>query len=98
MIAGKLYNSKSGFGGGFGHVPFFDNEIICACGKKSYLETEASVIALLRKLKERITVGSSSLVMKKKVDFEGNTLQDIIQTAKGENTLYIALLQKSEKI
>ncbi len=31
---GKLYYGKSGFAGEFGHIPFFDNEIICSCGKK----------------------------------------------------------------
>ncbi len=32
VIDGKLYYGKSGFAGEFGHIQFFDNEIICACG------------------------------------------------------------------
>lgn len=31
---GKLFYGKSGFAGEFGHTPFFNNEIICECGKK----------------------------------------------------------------
>ena len=42
VVDGQLYYGKSGFAGEFGHIPFFDNEIICSCGKKGCLETEAS--------------------------------------------------------
>ncbi len=34
VVDGQLYYGKSGFAGEFGHIPFFDNEIICSCGKK----------------------------------------------------------------
>ena len=47
MTDGKLYYGKSGFAGEFGHIPFFDNEIICSCGKKGCLETEVSGIAII---------------------------------------------------
>jgi predicted NBD/HSP70 family sugar kinase len=44
LIDGKVYYGKSGFGGEFGHIPVFSNEIICHCGKKGCLETEASSV------------------------------------------------------
>jgi len=34
IINGEIYYGKSGFSGEFGHIPFFDNELICHCGKK----------------------------------------------------------------
>ena len=34
LVDGKVYYGKSGFSGEFGHIPFFNNEIICHCGKK----------------------------------------------------------------
>ena len=34
VIDGKIYTGKSGFAGEFGHIPAFDNEILCHCGKK----------------------------------------------------------------
>ena len=46
VVDGQLYYGKSGFAGEFGHIPFFDNEIICSCGKKGCLETEVSGIAI----------------------------------------------------
>ncbi len=99
LIDGKLYYGKSGFGGEFGHIPIFDNEIICHCGKKGCLETEASGLALIRKFKEKIQQGSTSSVMKKKKDLNDISLLDIILAAKNEDTLCIELLSEiSEKL
>ncbi|GAB2808607.1 ROK family transcriptional regulator [Ferruginibacter profundus] len=99
LIEGKLYYGKSGFGGEFGHIPIFENEILCHCGKKGCLETEASGLALIRKFKEKINHGSTSLVMKKKKDLNDITLPDIISAAKNEDILCIELLAEiGEKI
>ena len=48
IIDGKIYTGKSGFSGEFGHINVFDNEILCHCGKKGCLETEASGSAIYR--------------------------------------------------
>ena len=99
LIDGKLYYGKSGFGGEFGHIPIFENEIICHCGKKGCLETEASGLALIRKFKKKIQQGSTSSVMKKKKDLNDISLLDIIFAAKNEDTLCIELLSEiGEKI
>ena len=99
LIDGKLYYGKSGFGGEFGHIPIFENEIICHCGKKGCLETEASGLALIRKFKIKIQQGSTSSVMKKKKNLNDVTLLDIILAAKNEDTLCIELLSEiGEKI
>ena len=49
IVDGKIYYGRSGFAGEFGHTPFFENEIICDCGKKGCLETEVSGIAIENK-------------------------------------------------
>ncbi|HEY8894748.1 MAG TPA: ROK family transcriptional regulator [Niastella sp.] len=99
MIDGKIYRGKSGFGGEFGHIPLFANEIICHCGKKGCLETEASGQALLRLFKEKIEQGSSSsLLMNHKLP-EELRLADIIQATKNEDVLSIELIAEiGEKI
>ena len=38
FINGELYYGKSGFSGEFGHFCFFDNEILCHCGKRDVLK------------------------------------------------------------
>lgn len=65
FINGELYYGKSGFSGEFGHFCFFDNEILCHCGKKGCIETEASGSALHRKLLERYREGSSTILAEK---------------------------------
>jgi len=92
LIDGKVYYGKSGFSGEFGHIPFFNNEIICHCGKKGCLETEASGNALLRKFKEKIKLGFTSSVLKKNKKVEDITLTDLILAAQNEDVLIIELL------
>ncbi|MDF2189627.1 ROK family transcriptional regulator [Paraflavitalea sp. CAU 1676] len=99
MIDGKIYRGKSGFGGEFGHIPLFANEIICHCGKKGCLETEASGQALLRLFREKIEQGSTSVLVQKDKLPEHLRLYDIIQAAKNEDVLCIELIAEiGEKI
>jgi predicted NBD/HSP70 family sugar kinase len=65
MINKQLYYGKSGFAGEFGHIPIFNNNIICQCGKKGCLETEGSGWALVRNFKEKIEGGTSSILIDK---------------------------------
>jgi predicted NBD/HSP70 family sugar kinase len=92
MIDGKIYRGKSGFGGEFGHIPLFSNEIICHCGKKGCLETEASGQALIRQFKEKIEQGTSSSLLQHNKLPEDLRLSDIIQATKNEDVLSIELI------
>jgi glucokinase-like ROK family protein len=92
IINGKVYYGKSGFSGEFGHIPFYDNDIICGCGKKGCLETEVSGQALLRKVKARLATGSSSILQKKAKGSEELKLGDLIEAARHEDVLMIELL------
>jgi len=94
LIDGKIYYGKSGFSGEFGHIPFFNNEIICGCGKKGCLETEASGIALLREFKQKIAQGSSSILIKKDKNMDELRVADIVQAAKSEDILSIELISE----
>lgn len=89
MLNSQLYYGKSGFAGEFGHMPLFRNEIICHCGKKGCLETEASGWALTRMFKEKINSGSSSVLSPKGEKIE---LEDILDAAGKDDTLAIELI------
>ena len=80
IIDGKVYTGKSGFSGEFGHINVFDNEILCHCGKKGCLETEASGSALYRILLERVRKGESS-ILSDRIDSQNCllTLDEIIE-------------------
>lgn len=94
IIDGKPYYGKSGFAGEFGHFPTFDNEILCHCGKKGCLETEASGMAIHRMVVERIKSGESSILSKKGIDLELITLTDILDAVKKEDPLCIEIVEQ----
>ena len=93
VIDGKIYNGKSGFAGEFGHVNTYDNEILCHCGKKGCLETEASGLALHRILLERINNGEISMLSKYIEQGKEITLEDIIKTTAREDMLCIEIVE-----
>ena len=96
---GKLYYGKSGFAGEFGHTPFFNNEIICSCGKKGCLETEVSGIAIENKMVERIASGVNTILREKWASGDVIHIDDIISAAKNDDNLSIELIEEAgEKI
>lgn len=95
IIDGKIYTGKSGFSGEFGHTNVFDNEIICHCGKKGCLETEASGSALHRILFERIRNGESS-ILSERIAMKNSvvTLDEIIAAVVKEDVLCIEIVEE----
>lgn len=94
LIDGQLYYGKSGYAGELGHVPIFDNEIICHCGKKGCLETEASGWALTRMFREKLREGSTSVLTGKGLLPDQIQMQDIIAAAINDDVLAIELIAK----
>ncbi|MGM9843842.1 MAG: ROK family transcriptional regulator [Muribaculaceae bacterium] len=94
IIDGKLYKGKSGFAGEFGHTPAYDNEIICHCGKKGCLETEASGSAMYRKLVERHKNGEKSFLSDLIDAGKEITLENLIDAINHEDVLCIELAEE----
>ena len=93
IIDGKIYTGKSGFSGEFGHINVFDNEILCHCGKKGCLETEASGSAIYRILQERIKKGECSILSGRANNQElPLTLDEIISAVNKEDLLCIEIV------
>lgn len=95
LINGKIYNGKSGFSGEIGHINAFDNEVICHCGKKGCLETEASGLALHRIFIERIRNGESSILSQRVQEMKAPlTLDEIIKAVNREDPLGIEIVEE----
>lgn len=92
IINGEIYRGKSGFAGEIGHMHMFDNDILCHCGKKGCLETEASGSALFRIVRERIDNGESSVLTRN--NNKDITLEDIIEAINNEDPLCIDVVEK----
>ena len=93
IINSKLYIGKSGFAGEFGHINVYDNEVLCHCGKKGCLETEASGSALHRKLINRIKNGETSILSKRVLKGDNITLEDILSATMQEDMLCIEIIE-----
>ncbi|MDR0261843.1 MAG: ROK family protein [Sphingobacterium sp.] len=94
LINGRIYYGKSGFSGEFGHIPIFDNDIICRCGKKGCLETEASGFALRNRVVAELKNGATSILTKKFNNVDDIRLSDIIAAAKKDDNLAIELINE----
>lgn len=62
IMGGKMHSGESGFAGEFGHIPMNEGGLLCHCGKRGCLETEASGLALVRKTKEGLEAGQTSVL------------------------------------
>lgn len=94
ILEGKLFYGKSGFSGEFGHFPFFNNEVICRCGKRGCLETGASGSAVHRLFMEKLKEGRVSTLSKKYSRGESISLEDIINAVSSEDVLAIEIIEQ----
>ncbi len=98
IINREIYYGKSGFSGEYGHFSVFDNEIVCVCGKKGCLETEASGRAVHRKFMEELKKGRGSIIHKMIPNTEDIMLNDILEAARREDVLAIEVIQETGRI
>lgn len=58
IISNKIYRGFRGYAGEFSHIPIFDNNKICNCGKRGCLETQASLLTIQDDAAEEIRKGT----------------------------------------
>ncbi len=49
VVNGNLFRGERGFAGEFSHIPLFNNNKLCSCGKTGCLETEASMLVIVER-------------------------------------------------
>ena len=57
IVNGELFRGYNGFSGEFSHIPIFNNNKLCDCGKNGCLETEASLRVVVEKARSGIQEG-----------------------------------------
>jgi predicted NBD/HSP70 family sugar kinase len=57
ILNGELFRGHNGFAGEFSHIPLFNNNKLCQCGKSGCLETESSLLVTLDKVREGLQTG-----------------------------------------
>lgn len=91
IINGELFRGNNGFAGEFSHIPLFENNKLCSCGKSGCLETEASMLVVLEKAKEALASGRVSALKEIPDDFEEASF-NIINAALAGDQLAVELL------
>ncbi len=87
IIYGKIYYGMDGYSGELGHIPLYDNNILCHCGKKGCLETEVSGRALYRRITERLNAGEESSLTSLYKEKKNLDMEDIMRAIEKEDPL-----------
>lgn len=78
IINGQLFRGFAGYAGELSHIPIGDNDILCDCGKRGCLETEATLRVVVDKAIQQIKDKKTS-----RISFNGSSEQisEAIMTA-----------------
>src|SRR5690606_24146882 len=93
ILNGELFRGHDGFAGEFSHIPLFNNNKLCGCGKTGCLETETSLLVVVEKAAKGLKEGRLSGISKNfptghfEQDFE-----DIVSAAEKGDQFAIELL------
>jgi predicted NBD/HSP70 family sugar kinase len=93
IVKGEIFRGFSGFAGEFSHIPLFNNEKICSCGKRGCLETEASLILIEQQAWEEIEAGQVTTIIP---DDDGHvSISSVITEANNGDALAIKLISNA---
>ncbi|HMP91705.1 MAG TPA: ROK family protein [Phnomibacter sp.] len=99
FVKGKPVFGASGYAGELGHIPLFDNEKICFCGKRGCMETEASGRALIDWLVQQMEAGSNSLLTRTYRQKGLIELEDVVEAVhRGDNLALEGMANIADKI
>jgi predicted NBD/HSP70 family sugar kinase len=93
ILNGKLFRGNNGFAGEFSHIHLFENNKLCSCGKSGCLETEASMLVVLEKVRKELKKGRVSIIKNLPDDFEEASTAIINAALKGDQ-LAVELLSE----
>lgn len=92
ILDGELYRGDNGFAGEFSHIPIFNNNKLCSCGKNGCLETETSLLVLIEKAIEELNKGRGSSIAGISIEKPEEANNTIIQSALVGDQLAVELL------
>lgn len=88
---GRLFRGHDGFAGEFSHIPVFDNNKLCSCGKHGCLETETSLAVVTQKAIKELN-GRPTLIKNLAADKIEETAKNIIDAAQKGDKYSVELL------
>lgn len=94
IIDGELYRGHNGFAGEFSHIQLFNNNKLCSCGKSGCIETEASLLVIVTKVKEALESGRATTIQNLPEDLE-LAADVVINAAKAGDQLAVELFSQA---
>lgn len=94
VLGGKMYGGARGIAGEFGHLTLFPDGIFCRCGNRGCWETEVSISALHRNIKNEIENNSNTKITAKFSEIEKITVENAVESAKNGNQIAINSFEK----
>lgn len=95
ILNGELFRGQDGFAGEFSHIPLFDNNKLCECGKTGCLETETSLLVVIEKARQELKNGKVSLLRELPKDHFEKACEFIIHAAAKGDKLAVSLLSEA---
>lgn len=95
ILNGSLFRGYNGFAGEFSHLPLFNNNKICSCGKSGCLETEASLLVVAEKAWHGLQQGQVSVLHHLALDHPEETTAAIMQAALNGDRFAVALFSEA---
>jgi predicted NBD/HSP70 family sugar kinase len=94
ILNGALYRGEEGFAGEFSHIPIFNNNKMCSCGKHGCLETETSLLVLIENARAGQKAGKVSSLQDISLDRPEEANDAIIKAALAGDRFAVGLLSE----
>ncbi len=92
IVNGELFRGHTGYAGEFSHIPISDSDILCDCGKRGCLETEATLRVVATKAIELIKEGKiSNLQLKNSAE---EMCEEVMDAAKRGDQIAVELFSE----
>jgi len=93
IVKGEIYRGNNGFAGEFSHIPLSQEDgLLCSCGKRGCLETEASMLVVAEKASDDIKNGYASHLKHTDNDHSKVVSNAIMEAANNGDQFAIELL------
>lgn len=95
ILNGELFRGNNGFAGEFSHIPLFNNDKLCSCGKSGCLETEASLLVIIEKAKDALQSGQLSKLKSPMLEHYEEASEAIVSAVQDGDRFAVALFSEA---
>lgn len=92
VISHEVFRGENGYAGEFSHIPLYDNNKVCSCGKLGCLETECSLTVLIDKANEGLQTRPHTILPSTLPEDKTEAVELIFDAIQHGDTFSIGLL------